>query len=290
MARSLTLGAAQFASLTGDIAANLDQHLFWISQARQASVDLLVFPELSLAGHYGAEDLLNTALKRTDPRIAALSRAAGEMTLVIGFIEEGPAAQYYNAAGVWRNGRLVHLHRKINLPSYGKLIETKHYAQGRFVETKTLDEDWHLGLLICADAWNPSLCHLSFLHGTTLLAVPISSGMEAVGDGFDNPAGWAATMHFYSMIYGAPSVMVNRTGVEGDLTFWGGSRILDAYGRTLAAAGEGPELISAPVDYADVRHARALLPTVRDSNISLVARETDRLLTSLGVPDLVRDD
>ena len=257
------------------------------SRARKAQ--LLVFPELSLVGHYGAEDLLKVTMKSRDPRLLELSRAAGDMRIVVGFIEEGPGAQFYNAAGIYRNGRLVYIHRKINLPSYGKLIETKYYAQGRFVDTHTVDDDWRMGLLICADLWNPALTHLAFLHGATLLVSPISSGVEAVGEAFDNPSGWTATMHFYSMMYGAPSIMANRVGPEMDLTFWGGSRILDPFGHPLAIAGQEADLISAELDFAEVRRARALLPTVRDSNIGLVERETDRLIARLGVPDIIRD-
>ncbi len=290
MTRTLTIAAAQCASHIGDLEANFAEHHRWVDEARAAGADLLVFPELSLVGHYGAERLLDITMKRDAPRLLELSRAAGDMIVVAGFIEEGPAAQFYNAAGVYRGGRCIYLHRKINLPSYGKLIETKYYAQGRFVDTHAIDEDWRLGLLICADLWNPALTHLAFLHGATLLVSPISSGVEAVGEGFDNPAGWAATMHFYSMMYGAPSVMVNRVGPELDLTFWGGSRILGPFGEALAVAGSEPELITAEVDYAQVRRARALLPTVRDSNIGLVARETDRLLDRLGVPDIIREE
>lgn len=286
----MRIGAAQFGSVSGDLDANLAEHERWITEAAREGVELLVFPELSMVGHYGAERLLDVAMRRDDPRLLDLSRAAGDMTLIVGFVEEGPAAQFYNAAGVYRGGKLRYIHRKINLPSYGRLIETKYYAQGRFVDTHEMGDDWRMGLLICADLWNPALTHLAFLHGATLLVSPVSSGVEAVGDGFDNPAGWAATMHFYSMMYGAPSVMVNRVGPEGDLNFWGGSRILDAFGKPLAVAGTEPELIVADVDYAQVREARALLPTVRDSNVALVARETDRLIERLGVPDIIRDD
>lgn len=286
----MRIGAAQFGSVSGDLDANFAEHERWIADATRNGVELLVFPELSLVGHFGGERLLDVAMRRDDPRLLELSRKAGDMTLILGFIEEGPAAQFYNAAGVYRGGKLLYIHRKINLPSYGRLIETKYYAQGRFVDTHDVGGDWRMGLLICADLWNPALTNLAFLHGATLLISPVSSGLEAVGDGFDNPAGWAATMHFYSMMYGAPSVMVNRVGPEGDLTFWGGSRILDPFGKPLAVAGDAPELIVADLDYAQVRKARALLPTVRDSNISLVARETDRLIERLGIPDIIRDD
>lgn len=289
MAHTLRVGAAQFPSEIGDVDANMDRHLHWIAQGRAAGLDFLVLPELSLTGHYGPVQLLSAAMMRDDPRLRSLAKAAGPMAVSVGFIEEGPAAQFYNAAAVLRDGAMLHLHRKVNLPTYGKLEEGKHYASGRFVETFPMDDRWTAGLLICADVWNPALTHLAFLQGATLLTCPVSSGVEAVGADFDNPGGWALTCRFYAMMYGAPVIMVNRTGVERDLTFWGGSRIIDPFGRELAVAGTEEELITADLDYDAVRRARHLLPTVRDSNLALVLRETQRLAETLGVPDFVRD-
>jgi len=290
VSRFLTVAAAQFASVTGDIQANTDMHLLFIEKARAVGADMLVFPELSLVGHDGAEQLLDVAMKSGDDRLCALSRAAGDMEIVLGFVEEGPGAQFYNASAVFRDGVLRYIHRKINIPSYGRLVETKFYSLGRFVDIHTVREDWKAGLLICADLYNPALAHLAFLHGATMLVAPVSSGREAVSEDFDNPRSWATTLQFYAMMYGAPVVMANRVGCEGTLTFWGGSRILNAYGQVVAEAGDGEELIFARLDYADTRKSRAMLPTVRDSNISLVHRETTRLIENLGVPTLVRPD
>ncbi|GGO61139.1 hypothetical protein SAMN05444398_11575 [Roseovarius pacificus] len=69
-----------------------------------------------------------------------------------------------------------------------------------------------------------------------------------------------------------------------------GPEFLDPFGHPLAIAGQDPELIAAEVAYGEVRRARALLPTVRDSNIALVERETNRLIERLGVPDIIRDE
>ncbi|WP_294607264.1 nitrilase-related carbon-nitrogen hydrolase [uncultured Roseovarius sp.] len=290
MEQKLKTGVAQFGSEIGDVDANIQLHLDWIARAREKNIEFLVMPELSLTGHHGCETLLDIAMRRTDPRLQRLAEAAGDMAVVVGFIEEGPAAQFYNSCAILKAGRIQFLHRKVNIPSYGKLEEGKHYASGRFVDICRMDKDWAAGLLICADLWNPALTHLAFLHGATFLVCPVSSGVEAVGADFDNPGGWALTMRFYAMMYGAPAIMANRTGTERDLTFWGGSRIIDAFGRELAVAGEGEELISADLDYDQVRRARHLLPTVRDSNIGLVQRETTRLLETLGIPELVRQD
>lgn len=285
MTKIMKSGVAQIASVVGEPDANVEIHLDWIAKAREKNLDMLVFPELSLVGHYGAEKLLDIAMRRDDPRLRKLSEAAGDMWLVVGFIEEGPAAQFYNATALLHKGKPVYVHRKINIPTYGKLEEGKHYASGRFVDTFALAKEWQAGLLICADVWNPALVHLAFLHGATMLITPISSGVEAVGPEFDNPGGWQKTINFYSMMYGAPTIMANRCGTEKDLTFWGGSCIVDPFGKTLAQAGDGEELISASLSYDDLRKARYLLPTVRDSNIALVRQETERLLKTLGIPE-----
>ncbi len=279
----MKIGAAQFASEIGDTDANIEIHLDWITRGLNENLDLLVMPEMSLAGHYGTDNILDVAMKSSDPRLKRLGEAAGDMAIIAGFIEEGPAAQFYNTAAILKHGEIIHLHRKINLPNYGKLEDSKFFAKGRTVETCPFDEDWKAGLLICADVWNPSLAHLAFLHGATLMITPISSAVEAVGSGFDNPGGWELTLRFYAMMYGAPSIMVNRVGVEKDLTFWGGSRITDPFGNDLAVAGNGEELITAELDYNQVRKARYQLPTLRDSNINLVQLEMSRLMEEQGM-------
>jgi len=286
----MKIGAAQFASESGDVDANIEIHRDWVARGRSEKLDILVMPEMSLTGYYGTDMLLHAAMTCSDRRLMRLAEEAGDMIVVVGFIEEGLAAQFYNTAAMLKDGKVVHLHRKVNLANYGKLDEGKHFATGRFVETYSLDKDWRAGLLICADLWNPALTHLAFLRGATLMITPVSSGVGAVTPGFNNPSGWALAMRFYSMVYGAPSVMVNRTGAEKELTFWGGSRIIDPFGTEVAVAGSGEELIMADLDFDQVRKARYQLPTVRDSNIALVHLETSRLIESLGVPDFIDEN
>jgi len=121
--------------------------------------------------------------------------------------------------------------------------------------------------------------YLAAVQHATLLVVPVSSGIEAVGGGFDNPRGWDTNLRFHAMTYGMPVLMANRVGREGDLTFWGGSRILDPFGNTLAAAPRDEEaLVCATLDFDAVRRARYLLPTVRDADLPLVQRELARVL------------
>lgn len=274
-----------------DPGANERRHLERIQEARAERADLLLFPELSLTGYSVMRRGYEVAMTRDDPRLGRLAHAAGGMAVVVGFIEEGYAAQYYNSAAVLRYGRVEFIHRKLNLATYGELEEGKFFAPGRYVEPVDLKAPFSAGILICADMWNPALVHLAALHGATVLLSPTNSARDSVSGAFSNPAGWDAVLRFYAMIYGLPIVMANRVGREEALRFWGGSRILDPYGNLLQEAGEDEQgLLVADLDYADVRRARFELPTVRDSNLSLVQREVNRLAERLGVPELLGRD
>ncbi len=286
----LKVAVAQIESVVGDLSANLRKHLDVIAEARAAGTDLLLFPELSLTGYIAGKDALACAILRTDPMVREIAAASGAMYTVFGCIEEGPAAQFHNACFAVRNGGLVFLHHKVNLPTYGALEEGKHFAAGRYVETFALAPRWRASILICADLWNPALVHLAAVHGTTVLMAPISSAVEAVGIEFDNAEGWDRVLGFYAMIYGMPAMVANRVGEEGDLHFWGGSRILDPFGRIVAKAGKEEALITGVLDYQNVRQARYRLPTLRDSNLDLILRETERLVRTVGVPVTVRND
>ena len=286
----LTVAAAQIESHLGDLEANVDKHLAVIDEARAAGVDVLMFPEMSLTGHGAGTEVLRLALRREDPQLARLAEATGGMTTIVGLMEEGIAAQFYNTAIALRNGEQTFLHRKINLATYGRLEDGKHFAAGRYVDTFELGGPWRSSVMICADLWNPGLVNLVALHGCTVLFAPISSAVEAVGGEFDNPAGWHLNVRFYGMTYGLPLVMANRVGREGDLQFWGGSCVVDAFGHiVMQANGDEETLVTAALDYDTVRRARYLLPTVRDSNLSLVLRESQRLEGIIGVPLSVRD-
>lgn len=276
--RPLEVAVAQIASAPGDIAANLHKHLDLIDASRSAGVDVLVFPEMSLTGHSAGPDTLRLALPRSDPAVAEIARASGPMSTIFGLIEEAPAARFYNAAIAVRDGALVAVHRKINLATYGLLDDGKYFGAGDRVGTLDISSEWRASIMICADLWNPALVHVAAMQGVTLLLAPISSAVEAVGEDFNNPAGWDVNVRFYAMTYGLPVAMANRVGREGELTFWGGSRIVDPFGRTLAqAGGRSEELVHATVDFAPVRRARYLLPTLRDANLPLVQREFERV-------------
>lgn len=288
----LTVAAAQIAPKLADVSANVAQHLALIERARAAAVDILVFPELSLTGYdMGARvpELGMACDPMVAPELRELAEAAGEMRVVVGFVEEGYGAQYFNSAAVLRRGELVFVHRKLNLANYGDMQEAKFFAQGRYIEPLALPSQFTGAVLLCSDMWNPPLVHIAALHGATLLLVPTNSSIDHDSGDATKPGRWDMVLQFYATLYGLPIVFCNRVGSEGNYRFWGGSRVLDPYGNEIAVAqGDGEDLLIAELDYAEVRRARFALPTVRDSNLELIHREINRLVERVGVPDIIR--
>ncbi|WP_166820398.1 nitrilase-related carbon-nitrogen hydrolase [Thalassoroseus pseudoceratinae] len=285
----LRVAVAQIDSVPYEVNINVDKHFKYIEEARAADVDLLVFPELSITGYPVGFRALEVAITQDDQLLTELASESGPMRTVVGFVEDGYAAQIHNTCAVLHDGDVQFIHRKLNLASYGNLEEKKHYAGGRYIDVFKMQSPWIGSILVCADLWNPALVQIAALYGTTLLIAPVASSERALAGDFSNPMGWETVIKFYSMIYGFPVIMANFSGgISLDDRFWGGSRVVDPYGNTLIQAGDGEELIIAEIDYNGVRDARFRLPTVRDSNLDLIQREIGRLTKNLGVPFNVR--
>lgn len=276
MAR-VRVAAAQVACVPGDVPENVARHLAAIRAARERGVDLVVFPELSLTGYETKPDVARLARASDAPELQGLAEAADGMTAVVGFIEANGPARPYNACAVLTGGRVVHVHRKLNLPTYGGLVEGRHYRAGEAVAlcpTPLGDA----ACLICADTWNPALPWLAALAGAQAMLVPIASARGAVAAEFDSRANWIVNLRHTAMTYGLPVVMANHCGQAGGLDFWGGSMILDAVGRVVVQGGASPGLVLAEIDPADGTRARAQLPTARDADPIRVRAALDRLL------------
>ncbi|MEW4527279.1 MAG: nitrilase-related carbon-nitrogen hydrolase [Maioricimonas sp. JB045] len=282
----LRAAVAQIDAIPYELEINVDKHFRAIEKARAENVDLLVFPELSICGYHVGMRAPEIAIQRDDRLLIELAKESGPMKTIVGFVEDGFAAQLHNTCAVLHDGQVQFIHRKLNLASYGILDEKKHFAGGRYIDVFEHREPWIGAILVCADVWNPALVHLSALYGATILIAPVASSEMALTGEFSNPQGWETVIRFYAMIYGLPIVMANFASqrVFNEDRFWGGSCIVDPYGRTIIQADDQEDLIIADLDYNAVRDARFRLPTVRDSNLDLIHREINRLANRVGVP------
>jgi predicted amidohydrolase len=276
----LRVALAQVDCTLGDIEANARRAREAVARAREGNADLIVFPELSLSGYALGAVASDVAVRVDDPAITGLADEAGDMGVVVGFVEEG-AVHTYNSVAHLHGKHVLHVQRKNYLPTYGRFEEHKHFRPGQSL--RAYDTPWgRFALLICNDAWQAPLSFLAVHDGARVLIVPACSSLEPEpGAGTDPPpieADWRHLVRFHARFLQSWVVFVNRVGDEAGLRFWGGSRVLDPWGETVVeAARREPALVFADLELGAVRRARREVPLIKEPRLELLAREFGRL-------------
>ena len=277
----LTLALAQINTVLGNVEANIEKHLALAKEARQNNADLLVFPELSLTG-YVLQDLVPAVAHRLtpdDPLFHHLLDASRDLDLVVGFVDEDARHRFYIAAAYLSQGEVVHIHRKVHLPTYTIFDERRFLAAGdsfRAFDTRF----GRAGLLICEDFWHISSPYLLWLDGADLLLLTSASPGRGVTDEQLGSAKWVETVNqVYAGLFTVFTAHTNRVGFEDGLYFWGGATAYDPDGKLIAKGPYNEESLTyAELDLAQLRRTRARLPLLRDERASLVQKELERII------------
>lgn len=277
--RDSRVALAQFAPRLGDLAANLETHLATSADAAAQGADVVVFPELSLTGYLLRDHAADCAIRSGDQAWDALLDASRAIDLVVGFVEHGEGHRFYNAGAYFSGGELVHLHRKLYLPTYGMFLEGREFARGE--RLRRFDSRFGpAGMLVCEDHWHPTSPWLLAQDGAETIFTLSSSPTRGArpGKAVTSVAVWRQLLQVSAQFHTSYMVYVNRCGNEDGLTFGGGSMVVDPFGRVVA---ELPPLESgmALVELQDevLRRARTAYPLLRDERLNLVQRELDRV-------------
>ena len=271
---------AQINPRLGDVAANLAIYEEQVRLAAKRGADLLLFPELSLTGYFLRDMVPNVALRLSAPEIDRLKKLSRDMAFVAGLVEEGPDYRFYNAAVYFDRGEVRHVHRKVYLPTYGMFDEQRYFARGDRV--RAFDTRFgRLALLICEDLWHPSTVYLAALDGALTVLCPSTSPLRGITEGEpqdDNARYWEMINRAYAETFGIFMVYGNRVGFEDGVGFWGGSEIVDPFGRRIAKAKYYEEdFIAGNIALDAVRRKRAAAPLLRDEDIDLTVNELLRI-------------
>lgn len=278
---NLRLGLAQITPKLGDVKANLALHLEMISQAADQGVELLVFPELSLTGYRLRDLTFSVAIRPSlsDPIFAQLLQASRDLDLIVGFVEADKRQKYYIANAYLSGGEMVHLHRKVYLPTYGMFDEGRYFAWGDNIQA--FDTRFgRVGMLICEDFWHVSPPYLLWLDGADLLFLNSASpGRGLATEQKIGSAKWVEHINqAYASLFTNFVIHCNRTGFEDGVSFWGGSAVFDPEGNLVV---QGPyyeeALVTAKLDLNQIRRTRIRLPLLRDERVALTQRELARI-------------
>lgn len=278
----LTLALAQINTRLGDVAANLEKHLELIEEARASGADAVVFPELSLTG-YALQDLAAMVAiqsKQDDPVFKELLAASKNLDLMVGFVEEDRRHRYFIASAYLSQGQVVHIHRKVYLPTYGLFDEGRFFAVGEAV--RAFDTRFgRMGMLICEDFWHASPPYLLWLDGADLFLFASASPGRGLGNEPQlESARWVEHINqAYASLFTAFVVHTNRVGYEDGLNFFGGATAFDPNGELLAKGPYHQEALTlAKLDLQQLHRTRTRLPLLRDERTALVMRELQRIV------------
>ncbi len=271
----LKLGIAQINPTLGNLDQNVEIFRKTVKEAADNGTELLVFPELGLTGYF-LKDMVPTVAQRLDSGLVReIRRASRKLSIVVGMVEESPEHFFYNSVLYIEKGEILHVHRKVYLPTYGIFDEERYLSRGtqvRAFETRF----GRMAMLVCEDAWHPSTVYLASQAGSHILLIPASSPGRGVQKGakLQISETWESMVRVYATLYMQFCVFVNRVGYEDGINFWGGSEVVNPSGKRIL---KGPyldeALIETTLDLEEVRRARVASPILGDEDMNLTIQE-----------------
>ena len=276
----MKVAIAQINPRLGDLQANLALYEEKIRQGVKGGADLLLFPELSLTGYFLRDMVPNVALKLSSREIDVLKKLSREVAFIAGLVEESPDYRFYNAAVYFEAGEIRHVHRKVYLPTYGMFDEQRYFARGDRI--RAFDSKFgRMAVLVCEDLWHPSTVYLAALDGALAILCPSASPLRGITERQaqdDNARYWEMINRTYAETFSLFMIFGNRTGFEDGVGFWGGSEILDPFGRRITKAKYYDEdFIVGEVALESVRRKRTMAPLLRDEDMDLTINELMRI-------------
>ncbi|MCY0870142.1 MAG: acyltransferase [Firmicutes bacterium] len=276
----MKIALGQVSPILGGVQENLAQHLDMIARARAERADVICFPELGLTGYLLQDAVYDVALSLHSQEVRSLLDVSCGIDVAFSFVEETPEHRFHAVSAYARAGRLSHVHRKVYLPTYGLFEEGRHLASGKDVRAFCAGAHT-VGMMMCEDAWHPSVPYLFSVEGAQILYVLAAAPgrLLAGGPESDARAFWERVLRTYAQLFGAFVVFVNRTGFEDGVSFFGQSFIVGPDGERVGGTGSGdPALAVIDVDLTAVRRARYRLPLLRDEDPHLTLRSLARIL------------
>ncbi len=224
MADTLRVVLAQLNPTVGDVAGNRDKAIAAFREAAEAGADVLLFPELFLAG-YPPEDLVLKgafvdACRAALEEVAAATAGGGPAVLLgLPWREDG---RLTNAVACLEDGAVTAVRHKVILPNYDVFDEKRVFAEGPMPGPVPI-RGVRVGVPICEDIWVEDVVECLAETGAEILLVPNGSPYNRAK--VDQRLQVAVARVVES---GLPLVYANQVGGQDELVFDGASFGLSA--------------------------------------------------------------
>src|SRR5215204_2231683 len=219
---SFNIALAQLNPTVGDVAGNLDKARAARAEAARLGADLVMYPEMFLAG-YPPEDLVLKPAFQDACRAAceslARETADGGPAVLIGlpWAEDG----LYNAYALLDDGVISAVRFKVDLPNYGVFDEKRVFLPGPLPGPVVI-RGVRIGIPVCEDIWGEEVVECLAETGGEILLVP--NGSPYWRGKTDERMNIAAARVTES---GLPLVYLNQVCGQDELVFDGTSFVLN---------------------------------------------------------------
>ncbi|MCL8384745.1 NAD+ synthase [Xanthobacter aminoxidans] len=222
-ADTLLIAIAQLNPTVGDVSGNLAIARRARQTAGEAGADLVVFPELFIAG-YPAEDLVLkpaflAACQEAVEALAAETATGPAVLIGAPWVEEG---RLFNSVLLLEEGEISAVRHKVDLPNYGVFDEKRVFAAGPLPGPIPF-KGVRLGVPICEDIWGPDVVECLAETGAEILIVP--NGSPYRRSVYAERENIAVARVVESRL---PLLYVNQVGGQDELVFDGASFVLNA--------------------------------------------------------------
>lgn len=243
-------------SMTNDKRKNLEKALKMINEAAKKGVDIICLPELFNSVYFPQEERFDTktiAEAIPGPTTDELSKSAGRNKVFIigGSICEKSGSKLYNTSVVFdANGKIISRYRKVHIPHDPNFYEQNYFGKGDLGYKLFEMNGAKVGIMICYDQWYPEAARVNALMGAEIIFYPTAIGLV---EGLEQREGnwqeaWENVQRGHAIANSVIVSAANRVGKEGSMTFWGGSFVINQFGKTLARAGDKEEVLIVKCD------------------------------------------
>lgn len=219
--KSFKIALAQSSPYIGNIESNVQKMIALANDAKKQQANLIVFPELSTIG-YPAEDLLlrPSLSKRMTQAFEQLSQVK-DIVMVFGFVNQNETGQRFNSAAVMKDGQILGIYNKQNLPNYSVFDEKRYFEQGH--QHLVFEYLGHkFAVLICEDLWSvATVQQLAQLNVDSILV--LNASPYEVG----KPQHRIEAIQALIKQFNINVVYSNQVGGQDDLIFDGSSFVIN---------------------------------------------------------------
>jgi NAD+ synthase len=226
MTQALRIACAQLNPVVGDVSGNVALARSAWEEARTEEADLVVYPELFIAG-YPPEDLILKpsfveACMDAVRQLATVANRGPALLIGTPWRENG---KVYNAVALIAEGKVEELRYKVDLPNYSVFDEKRVFAAGPMPKPINFNGLW-LGVPICEDIWKDAVAESLAERGAEIFIVPNGSPFTVKKRAQREKVAIARVVET-----GLPLLYVNQVGGQDELVFDGASFALNRGGK-----------------------------------------------------------